>query len=130
MIKIDGSYLEGGGQILRTSLALSTLLQQPVEINDIRKGRQNPGLSHQHLHSVKALATLSNGAVEGAAFGSQKIIFIPGQIKGRTLSVNIETAGSITLLLQALLIPSIFSGEKIRLKITGGTDVKWSQPFD
>lgn len=130
MIVLDGAYLEGGGQIVRTALALSTILQKPFEVADIRKGRDKPGLKNQHLFCIKALEELCSAKTEGAELGSTSIKYEPGKLKPRTLSVDIGTAGSITLLLQSLLIPSIFAESKIRLKITGGTDVTWSPQWD
>lgn len=130
MIKLDGFYLEGGGQIARTALALSTLISKPFELSNIRKGRPTPGLKNQHLFCIKALEELSNAKTQGASLGSTALSYSPGKIKGRTLSINIGTAGSISLLLQSLIIPSTFADSKVRLKITGGTDVKWAMPFD
>jgi len=130
MVNLDGSYLEGGGQIVRTALALSTILQKSFEVKDIRKGRPQPGLKNQHLFCIKALEKLCNAQTEGAELGSTYLKYLPGKIKPKTISIDIGTAGSITLLLQSLLIPSIFSPSKVRLKITGGTDTKWSPQFD
>lgn len=130
MISLDGSYLEGGGQIVRTALALSTILQKPFEVKDIRKGRPKPGLKNQHLFCIKALEQLCNAKTEGAELGSTFLKYEPNKTKPQTLSIDIGTAGSITLLLQSLLIPSIFTDSKVRLKITGGTDVIWSPQFD
>jgi len=130
MIRLEGSYLEGGGQIVRTALALSTIANQPFEIDNIRKGRAKPGLKNQHLFCVKGLEELCNAKTEGVELGSTYLKYYPGEIKGKTISIDIGTAGSITLLLQSLLIPSIFADSKIRLKIIGGTDVIWSPEFD
>ncbi|MBI2575114.1 RNA 3'-terminal phosphate cyclase [Candidatus Woesearchaeota archaeon] len=130
MIKLDGSHGEGGGQIVRTALALSTITGMPFEVHSIRKGRCEPGLKSQHLYCVKALQELSGAKEEGAELGSESISFYPGKMKARTLAVDVGTAGSITLLLQSLLLPMIFGSGKTRLKITGGTDVSWSQPYD
>lgn len=130
MINIDGKFGEGGGSIARVALALSTITKIPFEINDIRKGRSKPGLKAQHLHCIKALESLCNAKAEGAELGSLNLLFWPGKIKPRTLPIDIGTAGSITLLLQSLLIPSISADSTIRLKITGGTDVIWSPQFD
>lgn len=130
MIQLDGSHGEGGGQIIRTALALSTLTGMPFEAVNIRKGRCDPGLKSQHLYCIKALQELSSAKEEGAELGSERIAFYPGKMKARTLSVDVGTAGSITLLLQSLLLPMIFGSGKTRLKITGGTDVSWSQPYD
>lgn len=130
MVNLDGSYGSGGGQIVRTALALSTIKQKAFEVTDIRKGRSQPGLKNQHLFCIKALRELCNAQVDGVELGSTYLKYYPGKIKGKTLSIDIGTAGSITLLLQSLLIPSIFSGSKIKLNIIGGTDVNWSPQFD
>ncbi len=129
-VHLDGSHLEGGGQIVRTGLALSTLLLKSFSVDNIRAGRPTPGLKAQHLHATKALKELCNAHTENADLGATEITYVPGRLKGRTLSIDIGTAGSITLLLQALLLPCVFSGQKFKLKITGGTDVAWSPSFD
>ena len=130
MLKIDGSYGEGGGQIIRTALALSTITGKPFEANNIRKGRKTPGLKAQHIHCIKALEKLCNAKSKFAELGSEKLIYEPGKIQGKTISIDIGTAGSISLLLQSLLIPCFFSDKKVRLKITGGTSGKWAMPYD
>ena len=130
MIHIDGSYMEGGGQIVRTALALSTLTGKPFKIDKIRHHRLKPGLKPQHLSCIEALKQLANAQVNGVNPGSTAIEFIPGKMRPRTLSVDIGTAGSITLLLQSVLLPSMFADFPIRLKIKGGTDTKWSIPID
>jgi len=130
MINLNGDYLEGGGQIVRTALALSTITNQPFEVDNIRKGRTKPGLKTQHLFCIKALEQLCSAKTEGVELGSAYLKYIPQKIKPQTVSIDIGTAGSITLLLQSLLIPSILADSKVRLKITGGTDVTWSPQFD
>lgn len=130
MIKIDGSYLEAGGQICRTALALSTITQKPFEIYDIRKGRKDSGLKSQHLYCIKSLKELCNAVSEGDELGSLQLKYWPRKIVAKNLDVDIETAGSVTLLMQALLLPSIFVSRPITIAIAGGTDTKWSQPFD
>ena len=130
MIRIDGSYLEGGGQICRTALALSTITQKPFEIYDIRKGRKDSGLKSQHLYCVRSLKELCNAVAEGDELGSSSLKFYPKKLIAKNMDVNIETARSITLLLQALLLPSVFASKPMTLAVTGGTDVKWSMPFD
>ncbi len=130
LIQIDGSFNEGGGQILRTALGLSALTGQPFEITGIRKNRPKPGLRYQHLSCVKAVAELCSATFEGAYVSSTAIKFYPGNIKSRTLSVDIGTAGSVTLLLQSLLPPLIFGDKKFRVKVTGGTDVPFSPSCD
>ena len=130
MIKIDGNFGEGGGAIARTALALSTITQKTFEIYDIRKGRPEPGLKNQHLYCVKALKELCDAVADGDELGSTELKYYPRKIAAKNLDIDIETAGSITLLLQSLLLPSMFASKPIAISITGGTDVKWSMPFD
>ncbi|MFH1399204.1 MAG: RNA 3'-terminal phosphate cyclase [Candidatus Woesearchaeota archaeon] len=127
---IDGSYGEGGGAILRNSLALSILTRKPFTINNLRINRQNPGLKAQHLSAVLAGQQLCEATVEGASLGAKTLKFAPKHLEPQTISIDIGTAGSITLMLQALLLPSLFAADKIHLKIKGGTDTKWSMPID
>lgn len=130
MIMIDGSYLEGGGAIVRTALALSTITQKPFEVYGIRKGRKDSGLKNQHLYCVRSLQELCNADAEGAELGSLSLGYFPKKLAAKNLNINIETAGSITLLLQALLNPAMFVSKPITISITGGTDVSWSPSFD
>ncbi len=130
MIQIDGNYLEGGGQIVRTAVALSVITNQPIEVTNIRKGRDKSGLKNQHLHAITALKELCNAEVEGLELGSQKLVFKPNQSKSKTLNVDVGTAGSIGLVLQALLLPCFFVDKQITLRIKGGTCVNWSMPIE
>ena len=130
MIRVNGNYGEGGGAIARVALALSTITQKPFEVYDIRKGRKDPGLKSQHIYCVKSLQELCNADAEGAELGSLCLKYYPQKIVAKNLNIDIETAGSVTLLLQALLLPAMFSNKSLTLKITGGTDVKWSPSFD
>jgi RNA 3'-terminal phosphate cyclase (GTP) len=131
MIQIDGNFEgRGGGQILRTALALSTLFQVPCKVINIRKGRDNPGLKSQHLFCIKALQQISNAKVDGDTLGSESILFIPNKLTGSKISIDIGTAGSVTLVLQSLLIPCIFSDKPTKIEITGGTDVQWAPQID
>jgi len=133
MIEIDGLYLEGGGQILRTACALSAIRQIPCHIFNIRKGRKEPGLKPQHLLGLRALSELCNGKSEGDYLGSEEIWFYPGSLDKtkRELRIKIETAGSITLLLQTLIPPSLFAKEPITILINGGaTDTFFSPTID
>ena len=130
MIVIDGSKGEGGGQIIRTALAMSVLTGEPFEAFNIRKGRCDPGLKTQHLFCIKALGELSHSRYEGAVVGSEVLKFFPGKVEPGTVSVDVGTAGSTTLLMQSLLVPILFGPGKVRLRLEGGTDVPWSQPFD
>jgi len=130
MIRIDGNYGEGGGAIARVALALSTITQKPFEVYGIRKGRKDAGLKNQHLYCVKSLQELCSAEAEGAELGSLYLKYYPKKIVAKNLDIDIETAGSITLLMQALLLPSMFASKPMTISVTGGTDTKWSQPFD
>ena len=130
MIELDGAYLEGGGSIARVALALSTLTHQPFEITNIRKNRPQLGLKHQHLFCIRALEKLCNAKTEGASLGSTSLKYFPKKIEGKTIDIDIQTAGSISLFLQALLLPSIFANKPVRLNIIGGTSGKWAAPID
>lgn len=129
-IEIDGSYKEGGGQILRTSLALSALTNNPVKITSIRAGRSPPGLKPQHLAGAKAVRSICRGKLEGAEEGSTELRYLPGTIYGGKYRFDIGTAGSTILLAQTIL-PLLFAAPKpTRVKITGGTDVPKAPGYD
>lgn len=130
MLEIDGSHGEGGGQMLRTALALSVLTQTPFRMVKIRAGREKPGLKAQHLHALKCLKLLGPVRFEGAFEGSSEIAFTPAPIRGCEGSVDIGTAGSVTLLLQTLLPAAAQAEGPSRIEIVGGTDVAWSPPID
>lgn len=129
-MKLDGSYGEGGGQILRTAVALSAVTGEPVEIENIRKGRPKPGLSAQHVKAVEELARICGADVRGCRLHSTRLSFEPGKIKGGTFVVDIGTAGSISLFLQCLMPALMHAPGPIRIRITGGTDVQWSPSID
>ena len=129
MIELDGSYAEGGGAIIRVGLALSTVTGKPFRAINIRKGRNMPGLKAQHVHCVKALQQLCNASVKDNYIGSTALTYEPGKISGKNITVDVGTAGSVTLVLQSLVIPSLFSSG-VRMQIKGGTDVKWSSQVD
>jgi RNA 3'-phosphate cyclase len=131
MIEIDGSFGEGGGQILRTATALAAVLKIPCRVFNIRKGREKPGLQTQHLLGLRALAELCNGRLEGDYLNSTEIKFYPGEIKAKDLVVKIETAGSITLCIQTLLPVALFAKNPIKISFKGGgTDVPFSPTID
>ena len=130
MIQLDGDYLEGGGQLVRNALAFSVLTGKAFEVSKIRHGRKVPGLKSQHIHCVEALKKLCGAEVEGLEIGSEYLKFIPGKIVPKTISVDIGTAGSISLLLQSLLLSGLLAGGKVRYKIRGGTSGKWAMPYD
>ncbi len=130
MIEIDGSFGEGGGQIVRTAIALSALTKKPVKIFNIRAKRKKPGLSYQHITAVESVRRLCDGEVKNLEKGSSVIEFYPKKIRGKNFSFDVGTAGSVTLVLQCCLLPSLFSNESTRITIKGGTDVKWAPPAD
>ena len=130
VIKLSGEYGEGGGSIARVALALSTLTGKSFEVDNIRKGREKSGLKAQHLHCIKGAQQLCNAKVEGAELGSEYLKFEPSKLKSKNLHLDIGTAGSITLVLQSLLLPSIFGDKQMRIKLIGGSDCRWSPPFD
>jgi len=129
MIEIDGSYGEGGGQILRTALALSAIFNLPITVHHIRAGRKKPGLQPQHLRGVEALARITGAQTQGVKIGSESIIFIPQKILPGEYRFEVGTAGSVALLLQTLLPLLCLSQESFRLTLVGGTHVPWSPPF-
>jgi RNA 3'-phosphate cyclase len=130
MIKLDGSYGEGGGALVRTALAISTLTGKPFEVNNIRAGRPNPGLKAQHLHAIKALKQICNAKTSEIELGTKEFWFHPGKIKRGIYEIDIGTAGSITLFLQAIILPCLFAPGKITLKVKGGTCGKWQASVD
>jgi len=129
MIIIDGSYREGGGQILRSSLTLSVITGQAIEIRNIRARRPRPGLCPQHLTCVKAAASICGAQLEGAEFGSQHLIFIPDKVKPGHYSFTIGTAGSVMLVFQTVLLPLALSQSVSEVTLVGGTHVPWSPCF-
>jgi len=130
LLVIDGSFGEGGGQILRSTLALSSLILRPVKIINIRAKRSNPGLRRQHIISVEVLAKLTDAEVKGLHIGSTELIFEPKTRRGGRFNFDIGTAGSISLVLQAALPVAAFAPSTVELTIRGGTDVPWSPPID
>lgn len=130
LVRIDGSFGEGGGQILRTAVALSCVTGIPVEITNIRANRPNPGLAMQHLAGIKTAGLLSNAKVEGLRKGSTKILFKPGKVRGGEFKVDVGTAGSISLILQVLIPTAMVAENSVTLTVIGGTDVRWSPPVD
>jgi RNA 3'-terminal phosphate cyclase (ATP) len=129
-VDIDGSRGEGGGQILRTSLALSAITGRPIRVRNIRAGRAKPGLRRQHVACVDALAKLCGATVHGAKVDSKYLELEPGPITGGDLAIDIGTAGSTTLVVQTILVPAIVSGHAVRASIRGGTHNPMAPPFE
>ncbi|MBD3189343.1 MAG: RNA 3'-terminal phosphate cyclase [Candidatus Heimdallarchaeota archaeon] len=130
LIKIDGSILEGGGAILRNAVSLSAIFQKPMEIYNIRAKRSTPGLRSQHAHVIRAIAQLSNGETEGVKVGSEKIRFYPQKLQGGEYTIDVVTAGSLSLLLMAIFPVAALAKSPVTLHLRGGTDVKWAPPID
>lgn len=122
MIKIDGSYGEGGGQVIRTSVSLSAITGLPVEIVNVRTGRAKPGLQPQHLAAVVAAAELCGAELEGAGRSSTRFTFTPThEVRAGEYKFNIGTAGSAPLVAQTVLIPLALTGLPSSIVILGGT---------
>jgi len=130
LIEIDGSEGEGGGQILRTAVALSALTGNEVAVHGIRSKRDQPGLQAQHLCAMNGVARICDARVKGAVVGSSEIVFSPGKVKGGRQHLSVGTAGSVTLVLQACMLASARSPEESWFEVTGGTNVRWSPPID
>ncbi len=135
MINIDGSWGEGGGQILRTCLSLATITGKPVRIDRIRANRKKPGLAAQHLTSVRAAATLCQAEVRGDTLGSMTLEFRPtrppqaGQYSfDVTQAREGGSAGAVTLILQTILLPLALANGNSKVMLKGGTHVAWSPP--
>jgi RNA 3'-terminal phosphate cyclase (ATP) len=129
MIPIDGSVGEGGGQILRTSLALSMCTGQPFTLTKIRAGRAKPGLMRQHLTCVNAAAEVCGAEVQGAELNSQSLTFTPGPVRAGDYAFNVSTAGSCTLVLQTVWPALMLADAPSRLKLGGGTHNPMAPPF-
>jgi len=131
MIELDGAAFEGGGQLLRTAVALSTVTKKTCHIFNIREKRPKPGLMPQHLLGIQALAQLCNGRLEGDELGSEEIKFYPAETYRGQVSINIPTAGSIALVLQTLIPPALFTPEPVTISFDGGaTDTFFSPSID
>ena len=135
-VNIDGSFGEGGGQVLRTSLALSAITGQPLHIYNIRAARSKPGLQAQHLTCARAAAAICGAELEGAAMGSQSLVFRPAHLPQAgeyvfdvTEARGSGSAGATTLILQTVLLPLALAEGESRVTIRGGTHAPFSPPF-
>lgn len=129
MHELDGSD-GGGGQFLRTALAVAALEGDPVRIENVRGGRDDPGLKAQHLAVLETLSAITDADVSGNEIGAETVAFDPGSLSGGKYDVEIGTAGSLTLLFDALLPLATGLEEPLAVTATGGTDVAWSPPMD
>ena len=130
VLTVDGSFGEGGGQIVRSSLALSLVTGTPFRIIDLRKRRRRPGLRQQHLTAVRAAATIAQAELEGDEIGSQALSFVPRPPNGGEYTFSIGTAGSTTLVLQTILPALVLAQEKSKLVLEGGTHNPQSPTFE
>jgi RNA 3'-terminal phosphate cyclase (ATP) len=137
VLTLDGSHGEGGGQILRTALSLSIITARPFRLINIRAGRRNPGLMPQHLSAVRAAAAISSAIVSGDQLASTELSFAPSHAPRSGLyafdvaeTAERGSAGSVTLILQTLLLPLALADRPSTLILRGGTHVEWSPPFD
>ena len=129
-IEIDGSFGEGGGQILRTALSLSLLTGKSLRIYNLRAKRAKPGLRAQHLCAVDSAVKISQSQVQGAEIGSKEILFFPEPVRAGKYQINIGTAGSTSLVFQTLLPALLFQDQPSELQIIGGTHNPKSPSFD
>jgi len=127
---IDGSTGEGGGQILRTSLALSCITGKKLHIENIRAARRNPGLAKQHLSCVHAASQICNGRCQGAALNSKTLDFQPGTVRSGNYNFDIGSAGSATLVIQTILPALFLTDGPSTITVTGGTHNPLAPPFD
>ncbi|MEW6354012.1 MAG: RNA 3'-terminal phosphate cyclase [Pseudomonadota bacterium] len=130
MYEIDGSHGEGGGQLVRTAATLAALTGRSLRLRNIRARRPKPGLAAQHLTAVRAVAALCNAEVSGLELGSKELTFRPGALHGGRFDFDVGTAGSMTLVLQAVLPAAAACRSPVHLRLTGGTDVKAAPPLD
>lgn len=130
MIEIDGSTGEGGGQLVRTAVALAAITGRALHLTKIRARRARPGLAAQHLAAVKAVAELCGARVDGLELASQELRFDPGALRVGTHLFEVGTAGSVTLVLQALIPVMLAARTRATVRVIGGTDVRAAPPFD
>lgn len=129
-VDIDGAHGEGGGQLVRTAVAMAAVRGVPIRIRNVRARRRKPGLAAQHAAAVRAVAQLCDARCEGAEVGSTDLTFVPRRLRGGDFVVDVGTAGSVSLVLQALLPAAIASGERVTVSLRGGTDVRGAPPID
>ena len=129
-MEIDGSFGEGGGQILRTSLALSLITDTPFRIRNLRQARSKPGLRRQHLTAIRAAARIGDARIAGDAVGSREIVFTPGKMQGGDYEFDVGTAGSTTLVFQTVLPALLRCSGPSTVTLVGGTHNHGGPPWD
>ena len=127
---VDGSRGEGGGQTVRTALALSCITGRPVSVRHIRHNRRVPGLRPQHVAAARILQQMCGGTMRGDRVGSDTLEFRPGPMRDSVITADVGTAGSVPLVLQAAVPAAWASGARLELTVTGGTDVRWAPTAD
>jgi len=130
VIRIDGAYGEGGGQLVRTAVALAAVTGTAIRVVNVRAGRAKPGLAPQHLAAVRAVAELCGARTEGLELRATSFTFAPGAPCGGTFRFDVGTAGSVTLVLQAALPVLLAAPTASRVTVIGGTDVRQAPPAD
>jgi RNA 3'-terminal phosphate cyclase (ATP) len=130
MIDIDGAHGEGGGQLVRTAVAVAAMRGLPIRIVDIRARRAVPGLAAQHVAAVRAVAALCEARCTGVELRSTTLTFEPARLRGGAFEIDVGTAGSVTLVLQAMLPAAVASGQRVAMHVRGGTDVRGAPPLD
>jgi len=129
-VEIDGSVMEGGGQILRMSVGLSALLRKPIRISKIRAGRARPGLKAQHLTGLTLVRDLTGGKLAGGEFDSVEVCFSPGPLRSGHFSADTKTAGAVCLLAQVSLPCALFAPDVVTLNLRGGTNAEMAPQID
>ena len=129
-LEIDGSRGEGGGQMVRTSVAMATVTGRTTHLTRIRENRPTNGLSKQHCAAVNAVAMMAGSEVEGNNVGSRELLFKPGDQQVDDIEMNIGTAGSVSLVLQAMLLAARNHKNRLTVDISGGTNIMWAPPID
>lgn len=129
-VEVQGDMLEGGGQIVRFSCGLAAVAGKPVRVTNVRAKRSPPGLRPQHLAALKALAEVTSGRVDGLYVGSREVYFHPGRVRAGSYRFDVGTAGSTTLVLQALLPALAYAPGRVSLALIGGTNNPLAPPVE
>ncbi|MDH3229589.1 MAG: RNA 3'-terminal phosphate cyclase [Alphaproteobacteria bacterium] len=137
LLVIDGSHGEGGGQILRCSVAFSAMSGRPVRIENVRAGRRRPGLAAQHVTAIRAAGAICGGSIVGGDLGSQSLTFSPQHpVRAGEYAFDVAeareggSAGAASLVLQTVLMPLALANGESRVTVRGGTHMAWSPSFD